>query len=133
MLPCSEVTRELPQSASSVANPLPIETVRDLLGIVRALYALHRRKGNHGCARELQGAGQRLRRALELAVRKSDSDAHAEAWRLANEAITTIGRVQGQPGDDLSTAVRLAAERVRARHFKPEDRDARRQARIKRG
>ena len=114
-------------------NPLPIETVRDLLGIVRALYALHRSKGNHGYARELQGAGKRLRRALELAVRKGDSEAHASAWRLANEAIASIARVQGPLGDDLSTAVRLASERVKVRHFRPDDREARRQARIKRG
>jgi len=121
------------ETTSRAPNPLPIETVRDLLGIVRALYALHRSKGNHGCARDLQGAGKRLRRALELAIRKGDSEAHAEAWQLANEAISAVARVQGQPGDDLSTAVRLAAERVKVRHFKAEDRDARRQARIKRG
>ena len=118
---------------SRAPNPLPIETVRDLLGIVRALYALQRSKGNHGYARELQGAGKRLRRALELAIRKGDSDAHTQAWRLANEAISTIARVQGQPGDDLTMAVRLASERVKVRHFVLENREARRQARIKRG
>jgi len=114
-------------------NPLPIETVRDLLGIVRALYALQRSKGNHRYARELQSAGKRLRRALELAVRKADSEAHAAAWRLANEAITTIARVQGPLGDDLATTVRLASERVQARHFNAPDRQARRAQRIKRG
>ncbi len=121
---------ELPTRAP---NPLPIETVRDLLGIVRALYALQRSRGNHGYARDLQGAGKRLRRALELAIRKGDSEAHALAWQLANEAIATIARVQGPLGGDLAVTVRLASERVQARHFKPDDRQARRAARIKRG
>ncbi len=119
--------------SSRAPNPLPIETVRDLLGIVRALYAFQRQKGNSGYARELQGAGERLREALSLAIRKGDAEAHAEAWRLADEAIATIARGQGSLGDDLSVAVRLASDRVQRRHFKGNDREARRQARIKRG
>ena len=107
--------------------------MRDLLGIVRALYALQRQKGNHGYARELQGAGGRLREALSLAVRKGDSEAHRQAWRLAEQAIATIARVQGSLGDDLAIAVRLASDRVQRRHFRADDREARRQARIKRG
>jgi len=118
---------------SRAPNPLPIETVRDLLGIVRALYAFQRSKGNHGYARELQRAGQQLRGALELAIRKGDADAHAEAWRMADQAIATVARVQGAHGDDLAIAVRLASDRVQRRHFKVSDREARRQARIKRG
>ena len=114
-------------------NPLPIETVRDLLGIVRALYAFQRQKGNLGYARELQAAGGRLREALALAIRRGDAEAHTEAWRLADAAIATIARVQGSLGDDLSLAVRLASARVQRRHFKGDDREARRQARIKRG
>jgi hypothetical protein len=121
------------------ADPLPIETVRDLLGIVRALYALQRSKGNQGHARELHSAGKRLRRALELVMHPGDREAHAAAWRLADAAIASIARVQSssRAGDDLTAVVRLASERVRARstsrQFKLEDRDARRQARIKRG
>jgi hypothetical protein len=74
---------------------LPIEIVRDLLGIVRILYALHRRQGNHGSARELQRAGRQLRRALELAIRKGDAAAHVAAWRLANDAISTMTAYNG--------------------------------------
>jgi hypothetical protein len=114
-------------------NPLPIETVRDLLGIVRVLYALHRRKGNHGSARNLQRAGQQLRQALELAIRKGDTAAHADAWRLANEAISTIARVQLNAHEDLSAAIDLASERVRARQYSAEGREVKRAARIKRG
>jgi len=107
--------------------------VRDLLGIVRALYAFQRQKGNRGHARDLHGAGEKLRSALSLAVRNGDAAAHAEAWRLADEAIATVARIQGSPGDDLSVAVQLASSRVQRRHFKGDDREARRQARIKRG
>jgi len=119
--------------APRAPNPLPLETVRDLLGIVRTLYAFQRQKGNHGYARELQGAGRRLRDALALALGAGDSEAHAKAWRLADEAIATIARVQGSFGNDLAAAVRLASERVQRRHYKNDERDARRHARIKRG
>ncbi|HYQ41003.1 MAG TPA: hypothetical protein VER11_03525 [Polyangiaceae bacterium] len=114
-------------------NPLPIETVRDLLGIVRALYAFHRQKGHLGHARELQHAGRQLRRALALAIRKGDINSHAEAWRLADDAIASIARIQGSRGDDLSLTVQLASHRVQCRHFDGNDREARRAARIKRG
>ena len=115
-------------------NPLPIETVRDLLGIVRALYALQRAKGNHGYARDLQRAGAQLRDAISLTIRKGDADAGARAWRLADEAIATIARVQGSAGDDLAVIVRLASDRVQRRQFSGErEREVRRQARIKRG
>lgn len=127
------MTSKLPELAGRAPNPLPIETVRDLLGIVRALYAFQRQKGNLGHARELHGAGGRLREALALAIRKGDSEAHAKAWRLADEAIATVARIQGSLGDDLAIAVRLAADRVQRRHFALDDREARRQARIKRG
>lgn len=132
MLRSSSVTKPL-ESPPTSPNPLPIETVRDLLGIVRALYAFQRSRGNQGHARELQGAGKQLREALELAIRKGDAAAHARAWRLAESAIETIAHVHGAHGDDLALTVRLAADRVQRRHFVGTDREARRQARIKRG
>jgi hypothetical protein len=128
-----------PDPPTKTTEPLPIETVRDLLGIVRVMYALQRSKGNHGHARELQSAGQRLKRALELVLRMGDRQAHAAAWQLAEAALVSIARVQSSSsaGDDLTVIVRLASQRVRARSgdrgFKIEDRDLRRRARIKRG
>ena len=133
------VTTKPLDNAKLASTTIPVETVRDLLGIVRVLYALQRDKGNHGHARELQSAGKRLRRALELVKAPADRGAHAEAWKLADLAIATIARVQSnsRAGDDLTTVVRLASERVHARggarQFKLEDRELRRQARIKRG
>ena len=121
-----------PELQAPTAQSWPSDTVRDLLGIVRALYALQRGKGNHGNARELLDAGRRLRRALELMSVSGDTRA---AWALADHAITTIARVQSRSGggDDLATVVRLASERVRRREFTLADRNARREARIKRG
>ena len=130
------VTRRPLELPAYSPNPLPIETVRDLLGIVRALYALARQKGNHGHARELHGAGGRLRQALALAIRKGDTDAHAHAWRLADQAIATVARIQGSVADDLSIAVRLASDRVQRHHFNIDARESRAQAmraRLKRG
>jgi hypothetical protein len=119
---------------NNAPNPLPIETVRDLLGIVRVLYAFHRSKGNHGAAKMLQQAGRQLRRALEIAIRKGDTNAHEQAWQLADAAITAIGRVQlSSGGGDLSVAVKLAADRVTVKHYPLVDREAKRAARIKRG
>ena len=117
------------------SKPWPRETVRDLLGIVRALYALHRSQGNHGHARELEAAGKRLRRALELMSETGTAAVQATAWELADTAIVTIARVQSRSpgGDDLKAVVRIASERVKGRDFKLADREARRQARIKRG
>jgi len=117
---------------SSGPNPLPIETVRDLLGIVRVLYAFQRSKGNHGYAKELERAGQELRRALAIAIRRGDTAAHAEAWRLADDAIVRISWAQDSQ-DDLTAAVKLAADRVSARQYPAADREAKRAARIKRG
>jgi hypothetical protein len=125
--------KRLPQPSYG-PNPLPIETVRDLLGIVRVLYAFHRRKGNHGFAKDLQRAGKALRRALEIAIRNGDAAAHVQAWRLADEAISAIARIQNNSGSgDLSTAVQLATDRVKVRQYPPADREAKRAARIKRG
>jgi len=123
-----------PLEPPSTALPLlPIETVRDLLGIVRALYAFQLSRGNHGHARELKRAGTQLREALALAIRKGDAADTTRAWRLAEDAIATIARVHGAHGDDLTLTVRLASERVQRRRFVGSDREARRQARIKRG
>lgn len=109
--------------------PFPLDTARDLLGIVRALYALERRKGNHGRAQQLRDAGAGLKRALELAVH----GVTVEAWHLADHAIATIARTHGADVGDLARVVELATSRVKNKRSVLADRDARRQARIKRG
>lgn len=110
-----------------------METVRDLLGIARAMYAAQKKRGNHGTARRLQYAGEKLRRALTLAVRDGDAVAHENAWRLANEAIRAIAHEQAKAQEDLTRVIDEAAKRVHARQFGPDDRETERDKRIKRG
>lgn len=107
-----------------------METVRDLLGITRAMYAAQKKRGNHATARRLQYAGEKLRRALALAVRDG---AHENAWRLANEAISAIAHEQANAHEDLGRVIDEAAKRVHARQFGSSDREAGRDKRIRRG
>jgi hypothetical protein len=111
----------------------PLETVHNLLGVVRLHYALQKRKGNHAYAERLLEAGQQLGRALVFAIPEGDAAAHAEAWRLVTNAIRTIAPALDIGADDLAVAVRPAPERVRMRRFGSDEREARRQARIRRG
>lgn len=120
-------------STSRLAQPLPLETVRDLLGLARAMYAAQKKRGNHATARRLQHAGEKLRRALALAVRHGAAVALADAWRLANEAIGELAREQAIAQEDLGRVIDEISARVNARRFGPNDREAGRDKRIKRG
>lgn len=69
---------------------LPLETVRDLLGIVRALYRAERGHTPVGAKRlrELEAIGRELRTALEMARKTPDPDTlgHRAAWNRAERA-----------------------------------------------
>jgi hypothetical protein len=71
-------------------GPLPTETVRDLLGIVRALYRANVEAGPRGDAQrvELEAIGRLLKSALALARQNPDSRAmgHRAAWSKAEAA-----------------------------------------------
>jgi len=95
--------------------PLPIEVVRDLLGIARAAYAVHLRKGNRGIAARLKRAGEDLRRALALAVRDGSPTAHHRAWHLANWAAEGIARETCMGHETIGHAVDVTAQRMRSR------------------
>jgi hypothetical protein len=86
--------------------------VRDLLGIVRALYAFQRAKGNHGFgARTCKVRVDDCAKRSALAIRKGDAEAHAKAWRLADEANRPPWRAfKPRSVTTLATAVRLASE-----------------------
>jgi len=116
-------------------QPLPVEVVRDLLGIARAAYALHLRKGNRGIASRLKRAGEDLRRALALAVRDGSSTAHERAWHLANSAAQVIAYETSTGQETLGSAVEVTAQRLRSRVAGSEldSRNTRREGRIKRG
>lgn len=76
--------------------PLPIETVRDLLGIVRALYAVwheERPVSSEHIAR-LARVGRDLRDALELAQKAGPGTiGNAAAWTKAERATEELGRL----------------------------------------
>lgn len=66
-------------------TPFPFETVRDLLGIVRALYVLWREQGRPTA--ELEHIGKELRSAIALARRSPvPSTGHGAAWNRAGES-----------------------------------------------
>lgn len=70
-------------------DPLPLDAIRDLLGLVRGLYRAER-VGNAEPYRlaKLAAIGIALQRALELAADQPDvgSIEHREAWREAEQA-----------------------------------------------
>lgn len=114
-------------------QPLPTETVRDLLGIARAMYAAQRQRGNHAVARRIRGAGEKLRHALVLAMRDGDAAAHERAWDLADDALSIIAFEQQMAPEDLGRAIAVTAQRMHLRRHGPDNRDAKRADRIKRG
>ncbi|HET7539621.1 MAG TPA: hypothetical protein VFK05_07110 [Polyangiaceae bacterium] len=116
-------------------HPLPIDVVRDLLGIARAAYAVHLRKGNRGIAARLKRAGEDLRRALALAVKDGGPVANERAWYLASSAAQVIARETCMGRETLGHAVEVTAQRMRSRAQQSviDSRTARRERRIKRG
>src|SRR6186713_1478712 len=78
-------------------DPLPIEAVRDLLGITRALFAA--RKREHAPAAELEELrtiGSDLVKALDLARKtKPDTVGHRAAWDRAEMATERLMRIVG--------------------------------------
>jgi hypothetical protein len=70
------------------ADPFPFEAVRDLLGILRALYAADKARGTS--ARRLaaiRSVALELRRATDLALEHGPgTDGHAVAWQRAERA-----------------------------------------------
>jgi hypothetical protein len=108
----------------------PFEAVRDLLGIVRALYA----------AEKLQGAGERrlahirrvgleLRAAADLAFEYEPLTlGHAAAWQRAERATLELGELIDCT-TPLEPTLRAAVHRVRPSGTPPARRDAARRAR----
>jgi hypothetical protein len=73
-------------------DALPVEAVRDLLGIARVMYAARKREGVMGPAlEELAEVGKKLKVALDLA-RRTDPDTvgHRAAWTHAENATSAL-------------------------------------------
>jgi hypothetical protein len=94
---------------------LPVEAVRDLLGICRALYAAWRvqRPAMEIELGELRAIGQDLRAALELAARsKPDTVGHRAAWGKAERAMRKLGELVNEH-DRLMPSIEAVVKRVR--------------------
>lgn len=101
-----------------MVNPrgqLPVEAVRDLLGICRALYAAWRehRPATENELGELRGIGQDLRAALELARKsKPDTVGHRAAWGKAERAMRRLGELVSDH-DRLRPSISALVRKVR--------------------
>lgn len=94
-------------------DAFPIEAVRDLLGIARALYAARKRELATGPELvELAEIGKMLTNALKLAKSGPDALGSRAAWAQAEEACERLGRVVRRT---LPAAVVVEAAVVRIR------------------
>ena len=94
-------------------DPIPLEALRDLLGIVRALYAAWaREKASPIALEELHQVGRELAQALALAQRSPPGTlGHAAAWNRSERATEALGKlVQGSM--PLKPALDTAVDRV---------------------
>ncbi len=108
--------------------PLPVEAIRDLLGLVRGLYAARQREfaGKFALA-ELEAIGNQLKNALRLAKSSPGTVGYRSAWSQAEDACARIGRMVA----NLPTAmvVESAVIRVRKiRKIEPTERELKRAA-----
>jgi hypothetical protein len=115
-------------------DPFPFDAVRDLLGILRALYAATRASG--GGERRLAAirrVGLELRAAVHLAREAEPRTlAHSAAWERAERATQQLADLV-----DCTTPIEptlsAAAQRIRARPLPNDPRTQSRRARLARG
>ena len=108
-------------------EPLPLEAVRDLLGICRALFAARKREhAPKSELEELRDIGSALVKALELARRtQPDTVGHRSAWDRAEMATERLMRVVSATMA-AGPLVEAAVVRVRRIHPRPREADQRR-------
>jgi hypothetical protein len=76
--------------------PLPVETVRDLLGLARALYRAWVAEGPSTAARRqrLRAIGYDLAKALDMAKKHEPGTlGHAGSWKKAERAAKELGEL----------------------------------------
>jgi hypothetical protein len=103
----------------SRSDPLPLEAVRDLLGIARALYATRKREfASTPELAELAEIGTKLTRALRLARKSSpDTLGHRAAWIQAEDACARLMRLLSL---ETPAAAVVEAAVVRIRRIGPQ-------------
>jgi hypothetical protein len=100
------------------SDPLPLEAVRDLVGIARALYAARKREfATRTDLDELAAIGKQLVNALRLARKSSpDTLAHRAAWIQAEDACSRLTRLISR---ETPAALVVEAAVVRVRRIGP--------------
>lgn len=95
-------------------DPFPFEAVRDLIGILRALYsAEHAARGRTRRVRAITRIGRELRAAVDLALEHEPGTlGHAAAWARAEHATAELGELVDAT-TPLSETLAAAARRVR--------------------
>jgi len=97
-------------------DELPRQAVRDLLGIVRALYGWHRAlNSNDERLPVLHTIGRKLAMALELSRAKPGTLGHSAALNHTEDAVAMLGEVlcaSAGLGDVFTTAKRRALTRA---------------------
>ena len=95
---------------------LPRDTVRDLLGIARALYVV---RENQGASQpeldRIREVGAWLTDALELARTAPDTLGHRAAWAKAERATSALTDLLLTHDESTKRLVGAQAERLRAR------------------
>jgi hypothetical protein len=108
---------------------LPIEALRDLLGLVRSLFAAWKPAQGPIELEELRDIGHELAAAYEMARKTSPNTiGHRAAWSRAEAATRRLGHLVGSL-EPLKPAVTAAAQRVVGGSAEPSaqsDREAKR-------
>ena len=93
--------------------PLPLEALRDLIGVVRALYAAWKtNRANVLDLEELASIGKDLSAALKLAQRTPPNTlGHRAAWSRAEDATKRLGHLVGKL-ESLHSTLEAATARV---------------------
>ena len=110
--------------------PFPFEAVRDLVGILRALYAADKaRGGSERRLSEIRRVALELRRATDLALEHEPGrTGHRAAWERAERATLHLADLVDVT-TPLEPTLMAAGERVRAASPVSNDREAERRAR----
>lgn len=97
-------------------EPFPVEVVRDLLGIVRSLYAVALIDGDETSMRTLRDVGASLNLALDMGQRcEPESIGHANAWGRAESAFETLSALPGvsRPASELLEVTKQRVSKAR--------------------
>ncbi|MEO7036742.1 MAG: hypothetical protein ABI548_22520 [Polyangiaceae bacterium] len=97
----------------NIQGQLPLRALRDLLGLVRVMYA--DAVATHASPielEELRAIGESLHTALDMAAKtKPNTMGHRAAWVRAEQATKELGALVGKYSS-LESTVRTAGERV---------------------